>query len=343
MKPIWQNPSMLRLLWLLLPLYLIYIYDIVRRRRLLEHFAQPALLAPLVAGVSHAKRRWKEALCVAGLALLIIALARPAWKPIPLEIKSKGRDVVFLLDVSRSMLADDLKPNRLERAKLAIRDCLETLQGDRVGLVLFAGSSVVRCPLTLDYGFFTMMLSDIDTNSVAKGGTMLGDALRKVQKEVFDSQERQYKDIILITDGEDQGSFPVEAAAALGEQGVRLIAVGLGDDHAGTPVMVADDDGRKSLLKYQGEVVRSRLDSNTLRKMAAATPGGRYLPVSTGTVDLGSIYTSLVATAEKRELESRTIERYEETFQIFLAAALLLLCVEYMMGERRRLPKGGTP
>lgn len=165
---------------------------------------------------------------------------------------------------------------------------------------------------------------------------MLGDALRKASRDIFDSQERQYKDLVLITDGEDQGSFPVEAAKQLGELGVRMLAVGLGDEGDGTPLMITDETGRRSFLKHQGQVVHSRLDGETLREMVAATPGGRYLSVGTGNVDLGAIYRNLIASAEKRELESQTIERYEEKFQIFLGAGLLLLALESVISERRR-------
>ena len=331
---IWQSLQNLNLLWLLPLAVLLFCYAGWRRRRALERFASSGLLPRLVATVSLAKRRWKAALTILALAFLIVALARPCWNPIPQTITRKGRDVVFVLDVSRSMLADDLQPNRLERAKLAIQDCLEALQGDRVALVIFAGTALVRCPLTLDYSFFNMMLADVEPRSVGRGGTRIGDALRKVMAEVFDDQERQFKDVILITDGEDQDSFPKEAAQALGKAGVRLLAVGLGDEK-GTPILVANETGVKDFIKDGGEVVRSKLDGATLRAMAAATPGGRYLPVATGNFDLGAVYRSLIATAERRSLESETIDRYEEKYQIFVALALALLLLESLLSERK--------
>lgn len=336
MSVVWQSLEMLHHLWLLLPILLLMLYASHRRRQTLRRFAHHGMLARLTAQFSPARRRWKQALFLLAMALLVIALARPSWNPVPREIRQQGRDVVFVLDVSKSMLADDLKPNRLERAKLAINDCLEILEGDRVGLLLFAGNSLLRCPLTFDYGFFRMMLSDVDTDSVSRGGTMIGDALRKAMRDVFDDQERQYKDLVLITDGEDQGSFPVEAAKQLGDLGVRIIAVGLGDESDGTPLMITDEYGRRSFMKHGGEIVHSRLDADTLRKMVAATHGGRYLPVGTGNVDLGAVYRDFIANAEKRELESQTIERYEEKFQIFVGAALLLLCIDGLLSERRR-------
>ena len=158
--------------------------------------------------VSEVRRYWKLGLLLFSFVFLILACTRPGWNPSPKSIQRKGRDVVFLLDVSKSMLAEDLAPNRLQRAKLAILDCIERLQGDRVAVVAFAGTAVVKCPLTLDYGYFRMMLESVTTDSVSRGGTLIGDALRKTLEDVFDDQERQFKDIILITDGEDHDSFP---------------------------------------------------------------------------------------------------------------------------------------
>jgi len=234
------------------------------------------------------------------------------------------------------MLAEDLVPNRLERAKLAVQDCVERLRTDRVGLVAFAGTTVVKCPLTVDYGFFRMMLDDITTESISRGGTMIGDAIRTVLDEVFDDQEKEYKDIILITDGEDHESFPVEAAHAAGEEGVRMIIIGLGDENEGRRIPVTDDKGNKTFLKYDGREVWTKLDAHTLRKMANATPGGRYLPVSTGTIDLGDVYSELIAGAEKKEIETKTIKRYEEKYQIFLTIGFFLLCIEAMISEYKR-------
>ncbi len=336
MSPIWQSLPMLHLLWLLPVFWLLFVYAGAARRRALRRFAETEMLSRLLTQVSPARRRWKQALWLLALVGVILALARPCWNPVAQEVKRQGRDVVFVLDVSRSMLADDLKPNRLERAKLAINDCLEVLEGDRVGLLVFAGTSLVRCPLTLDYGFFRLMLADVDPTTVSRGGTKIGDAMRKVMSDVLDGQFRQYKDVVLITDGEDQDTFPVEAAQGLGEEGVRLLAVGLGDENQGTPIMVTDEQGQRTFLLDNGEMVRSRLDGDTLREMVAKTPGGKYLPVGTGNFDLGSIYRSLIATADKRELESQTIERYEEKFQIFLGLSLVFLLVEGALGERKR-------
>ena len=328
--------EMLHLLWLVPLLAGLFVYAHYRRRRALEAFVDAGLLGRITLSVSHVRRRWKAAFLLVAVVFMVMALTRPGWNPKPKTVQRRGRDVVFLLDVSRSMLAEDLAPNRLRRAQLAIRDCVEQLAGDRVALVAFAGTAAIKCPLTLDYGFFRMMLDDVSTDSIARGGTLIGDALRKVLDEVFDDQEKEFKDVILITDGEDHDSFPVEAAEQLGDRGIRLLAVGLGDENDGRRIPITDEHGRHTFLKYNGQEVWSRLDADTLRKMVNATPGGKYLNVSTGTIDLGEVYTRLIASAEKRDLESETIKRYEEKFQVFLGIAFALLCIEMLTSERKR-------
>jgi Ca-activated chloride channel family protein len=331
-----QDLELLLLLWVVPVLIGIFVYGGYRRRQALTRFAAANLLPLLNTSLSYPVRRWKAGLIVAAFAFGVVAVSRPAWNPIPKKVERRGRDVVFILDVSKSMLAEDLVPNRLERAKLAIVDVVDRLAGDRVGLLVFAGNGVVKCPLTMDYGFFRMMLADVGNDSVSRGGTMIGDAIRTAMDEVFDDVEKQYKDIILITDGEDHDSFPVEAATAAGQEGIRLIAIGIGDEDQGRRIPITDQAGHRSFLKYQGQEVWTKLDGDTLRKMVNATPGGRYLNVATGTIDLGEVYSKLVATAEKKKLESMTVQRYEEKYQIFLGAMFALLSIEILVSERKR-------
>ncbi|KPJ99644.1 MAG: hypothetical protein AMJ60_04365 [Desulfobacterales bacterium SG8_35] len=327
--------EMLTLLWALPLLLGLFLYGANRRRHLLERLIRPGLQQKLVL-VNPVRRRWKALLLLAGFGLLVIGLARPAWNLQQTTITRTGRDVVFVLDVSRSMLAEDLAPNRLERAKLAISDVIGKLQGDRVGLLVFAGTAAVKCPLTLDYGFFKMMLDDVATDSISRGGTMIGDAIRVVLDQMLDRQEKKYKDIVLITDGEDHESFPVEAAKEAAAKGVRLLIVGLGDENEGKRIPIIDESGRRNFMKYQGSEVWSRLDADTLREMALAAPGSRYLNVATGTIDMGEVYLQLIGSAEKKELEEETIEKYEEKFQVFLAIGFLFLVLEALISERRR-------
>jgi len=327
--------EMLYLLWLLPLLFGLFLYSANRRKQLLGRFMHPDLQHKLIR-VNPVRRRWKAALLLAAFGLLVAGLARPAWNLKQTTVTRRGRDVVFVLDVSRSMLAEDLAPNRLERAKLAIADVIDKLQGDRVGLLVFAGTAAVKCPLTLDYGFFKMMLDSISPDSISRGGTMIGDAIRLVLDQMLDKQEKQYKDIVLITDGEDHESFPVEAAKEAAEKGVRLLIVGLGDENEGKRIPVIDASGRRTFMQYQGKEVWSKLDAHTLREMALAAPGSRYLNVATGTIDLGEVYMQLSGSAGKKEMEEETIEKYEEKFQVFIGIAFLLLAMEALVSERRR-------
>ncbi len=331
--------EMLYLLWVLPLLVAVFLFAAKRRQRALEQFADRELLAHIHPDAVGTRRRWKAALLLAGFAFAVVALARPAWNPTAREVERRGRDVVFVLDVSKSMLAEDLAPNRLERAKLAIVDTIERLEGDRVALVAFAGTAVIKCPLTLDYGFFRLALNDISPQSVTRGGTLIGDALRKTMDEVFDERQTEYRDVILITDGEDHESFPVEAAKQLGERKIRLLAIGLGDEEQGRRIPITERGGRKTFLQYDGQEVWTKLDGDTLRQMVNATPGGRYLNVSTGAIDLGDVYVKLIGGARKTELGSTEIEQYEEKFQIFLGAAFLLLAVELTVRDRRRVKR----
>lgn len=328
--------SMLHLLWAAPALIALYGYGFRQRARALRVFADAGLLKHINVSASRSRQWLKAVLVAVAAAFLVVALTRPAWNPKPKTVHRTGRDLVFLLDVSKSMLATDLAPNRLERAKIAIRDVVEKLGGDRVALVAFAGTAAVKCPLTLDYGFFLGALDDISVHSIARGGTQIGDAVRKAVSEVFDDREKRFKDMILITDGEDHDSFPVDAAKEAGERGVRLIAVGLGDEDQGRRIPMRNDGGATGFLLYQGQEVWSKLDADSLRKMVNVTPGGAYFNVATGTIDLGEVYEKVMADAEKRELESRTIERYEEKFQIFIAIAMVLLCAEALVSERRK-------
>lgn len=323
-------------LWALPALVALLALAMIRAAGRLRRFIEEPLLARIAPGRSVARRDVKTILALAAVGFAIIGLARPQWNPTPREVQKRGRDVVFLIDVSRSMLAEDLAPNRLERAKLWVLDTLKVVRGDRVAIVPFAGTAVVKCPLTHDYGFAAMATQDLSTDSVTRGGTLIGDAVRVALSEVVDTQEASYKDIILITDGEDHESLPIEAARAAGEAGVRIIAIGIGDETEGRPIPVTGPGGRLTYLSYNGERVLSRLDAPTLREMARASNGGAYFNVSTGTIQLDEVYGQLVRQAEQRELASAETVQYQEKFQIFLAVALGLFFVEMLVSEGRK-------
>lgn len=332
------NENALYLLFLI-PLVItpLYIWSFIKKRRTARKIADAKLIEKINDQVSIRQQVLKAALLTVSLVFIIIALTEPKTNPRPTHIKQKGRDVVILLDVSRSMLAEDLTPNRLERSKLAINDLIDQLNGGRLAIVVFAGSSTVKAPLTQDYGFLKMILDEISTQSTPRGGTMIGDAIRTACDEVFDKSGSKYKDIILITDGNDHDSFAVPAAQKAAAKGIRIIAIGLGDDKQGARIPVTSSRNTKEFLTYRGEQVWSKHNSKLLKKIALATDGGRYLPVKPNTAfDLGEIYDNLVETAEKKELKAMTLMEYDEKFQLFLAAAMILIICEVFVSERKK-------
>ncbi len=326
-EPVWLHVA-----WGAVLLPVLILWAARRRERRLKTFAVAERLDDIVG----AARRWPEVArsmaAAAACLLLAVGLARPQSDPVEVETERTGRSVIFLLDVSRSMLAADVAPNRLGRAKLWIEDLVGELRGDQFALVAFAGSSTVVAPLTSDRAFFRMALDEVNPDSVSRGGTNIGDAIRKttellVPPEADGSADRVLHDIILITDGEDQESLPVEAAQAAAQRGVRVIGIGIGSP-----------DGTMIEPNRESDSVRTRLESSTLRAIAEATPGGVYLEVGTGTVDLARLYRDLIASADQESLERASIVRYTERFGWFLWPVLFLLLVERVgipMGARR--------
>lgn len=335
-SPVWMHA-----LWLVPITVLLVVYAFEARRRLLRRFADESLMGSLTPRVRPIVAVLRGGLLVAGVTGLVFALIRPQWNEREIPVTRRGREIVFVVDVSRSMLARDLAPNRLERAKLWIRDLAGSLEGDSVGLVAFAGVPVVKSPLTRDLGFFEMALDQLGPEAAPRGGTMIGDAIRKAVGQVFERQaddepdRGQFRDIVLITDGEDQGSLPVEAAKAAADAGVRIIALGIGSETEGAPVPMSNDDG--DFVNYQGKTVRSKLDAGTLAQIAQATPGGVFLNVGTGDLNLEDIYRDLIKSASQADLETQPIVQYDEMFWIFLAAALGCVMVEPLLQDRRRM------
>lgn len=318
----------------------IYVWAFWRKATALNLLASKDLLKKINPSVSISRQIFKAFLMLLAFVSVAIALTEPKWNPHSRNVRSMGRDVVILLDTSRSMLAEDVRPSRLARAKLAITDLIEVLRGDRIALVTFAGNSTIKCPLTQDYAFMRMALSEVTTESTSLGGTNIGDAIRKAIDEVFDKTEGKYKDIILITDGQDDpdyNSFPVQAAEKAAGQNIRIIAFGLGDEDQGARIPILGSGGQKTFLKYQGQEVWTKLQAKTLRDIVYATANGKYLSVKPGqTFDLDQVYLDMVASAQKRELESVAMMQYDEKFQIFLALAIFLIVCEALVSERKK-------
>lgn len=246
------------------------------------------------------------------LFFLILAMMRPVSNPRLKEVEQTGRNLVFVIDVSRSMLAEDLAPNRLDRARFDILNSMDALSGNRVGLVAFAGSPVLKCPLTLDYTYFSQALSELGTHSVSRGGTNLGDAVRIVIDDLFDPADRQAMDIILITDGEDQDSFPVQSASRAGQEGIRIIAIGLGNQDQGAAV---PGDNESGTLSYQNEPVYSRADMKTLEDMASASRDGWSVAVESGRIPVQAVLQKLYLKGENKSTGKAEQYAYDEHYR----------------------------
>ena len=329
------DPRSLWLLWLVPAVLAFYVYSFRTRGRLLQRFASAALLARLTAGVSRGRQALKAGLVLLGLAAALVALAGLRWGFTWEEVKRQGVDIVVALDVSDSMLVEDVeaggKLSRLERAKREIADLLGLLEGDRIGLVAFAGTAFVECPLTLDYGAAQLFLGAVDTDLIPVKGTALGDAIR-ISLKAFEGGAQPSRAIILITDGEDHGGDALAAAEEAQKQGVRIFTIGIGRDE-GAPIPAPGGGYRRD---RNGEIILSRLDEPTLQKIALTT-GGRYVRSVTGDVDLEQIYNQgIKATLESRELGSKRRQRWEERFQWILAVALAALMLEPLVSERLR-------
>ncbi|MCP4593249.1 MAG: VWA domain-containing protein [bacterium] len=328
-------------LWLMPLLATVFMYGFWRKRRSLQVFATGNLLDGLVPQVSVRRQHFKAAFVLLTMAFVALGLTGPRWGMHFEEVHRKGVDVVIALDVSRSMLAEDIAPNRIERAKLVIGDLLEQLEGDRIGLVTFAGAAVKKCPLTLNYGSFKMALSDVDTYSSPRGGTLVGDAIRKA-KECFVDRVKDHKAIILISDGEEHESdYPVEAAqAAYAEHGIVVCTVGIGDVREGGRIPVVEN-GQRTFLKHDGQEVWSKMHPAVLQEMAVVG-GGMYLPAETRDFDLGTVYEWIRGKLNVVEYETEFTERYYAQFQWFAGVALLLLIAETLMTDRKKFRVPGS-
>lgn len=296
----------------------------------MARFAEERFRDDLVPTRSPGRAAVRSGLVGTALVLSVVCLAGPSWGFRWERIERRGIDVVVALDLSRSMLARDVDPDRLTAAKREIRDLVDLLQGDRVGLVVFAGTAFIQCPLTLDYNALQVFLDQLDPDWVPIGGTDLGAAIR-TSIETFVQKERSGRAVILITDGEDHGGELQAAATEAKAQGVHVFVVGIGSPE-GVPI----PDGRGGFVKDGGSVVLSKLDEPALKELAMTT-GGSYVRRVSGVADLREIYLDDIKQAlESRELGSSRQRRAEERFQWFLLPAFLLLFAEPLLGPRRR-------
>ncbi|HEY6906700.1 MAG TPA: VWA domain-containing protein [Ignavibacteriaceae bacterium] len=327
------HPEYLNALYAIPVLVAIFWYLYRKSRKNLELFADKKLHRVLLPDFSGIKNWIKAGLVLFALVLLIFAAANPQVGTRVQEVKQTGIDVFIALDVSRSMLAQDIKPDRLDQAKFQISSLINKLRGDRIGLVIFAGEAFVQFPLTTDYSAANLFLSAVDVNSVPQQGTAIASAIDLSVKS-FDYKTSTQKVIVIITDGEDHEGDITPAVEAAREKGIKIYTIGLGST-TGVPIPVFNAQGQQVDYKKDedGNIVLTKLDDETLRKIASAGDG-KYFQASTYDDYLDRIYSDL-SSLEKSEFGVRKVTDYEDRFYYFLAPAIIFLLVEFFMSDRR--------
>ncbi|MBN1271447.1 MAG: VWA domain-containing protein [Candidatus Aminicenantes bacterium] len=322
-------------LFLLPAVVLFFVWARRRKNKALERFGRLEALNKLMPALNKGRRNLKAFLICAALFFGIFALSRPQIGTKLEEVKRKGLDIFIAVDVSLSMQAQDIKPDRLTKAKHEVAVFFNRLQGDRIGLIAFAGEAFVQCPLTLDYGAAKMFLDILNPSLIPVQGTAIGRAIEKAVQS-FVRSERKHKVLIIITDGEDTVEDPLKAAEAAAKEGIIIYTVGIGSPQ-GVPIPLFDESGRRTGFKKddQDNVVLSRLNPLILEKIALAT-NGKYYQATPAEMELGKIYETLDK-MEKKELSSRVFSQYEDRFQIFVALGIFLLILELLVPERKRV------
>ncbi|MCH2153323.1 MAG: VWA domain-containing protein [Phycisphaerales bacterium] len=320
-------------LWAILAAGITLLMAAKMRNRALQRFAGNKLAQELTISSSPGRRRLRPWLIMATLILIVAAMLDPRWGVRYQELQRRGIDVFFVLDTSRSMTAQDVKPDRFDRSKQYIEDILESLGGDRVGLVTVAGDPSITVPLTLDYSALRLALDETGISTGRRGGSLIGDGIREAT-EAFTDDLEDHKAIIVLSDGDDMDSYPIEAAAQAEAKGIRVYTVGIGNAAEGARIPVTNG-GQSGWLTHEGEQVWSQLKPELLQDIAAAG-GGLYVPAGTSNADLAEIYEQTIAPGAGRNQGTATVERHIPRYRWLVLPAILLLLLDSFMGQRRR-------
>lgn len=330
-------PENFLLLFGVLAMGLFILWALARKKKLLARFGDIPLIMKNAPYISFPRQRTKAIMLILAMVFLTFALARLQFGT-HLELLSReGLDIVVALDVSNSMLARDMKPNRLDKAKQEIMGIIDRLKGDRIALIAFAGEAFIQCPLTLDYAAARFLLDAVDNSSISIQGTSISAALEMATK-AFNQKEKKHKVMLLLTDGEDHGGDAIEAAEAARTEGIKIYTVGIGSPE-GEPIPILDRSGTQVGFKKDeaGEVIVSRLDEMTLQKVSLAT-GGKYYHATAGEIELNRIFDE-ISKLEKKELEGTLVTRYDDRFQWPLLLVVFLVVGEFFVPERKKIGK----
>ena len=324
------------LLWLLLLVPVVWALVLLawRSRRRARQTWAGNLFDRLAPGAAGSRERLRLVLYLIGYACVVLAMARPLWGGEMVMMKRRGIDVLVALDASNSMLAEDMRPNRLAAAKRAIAELVQRMGGDRLGLITFAGDAYTICPLTLDHGTVLLLLESINPSSVSLPGTNLEEAIARARAS-FVHGEKKHKALVIVTDGESTVGEPEREAQKAADEGILVYTIGIGSPD-GVPIPERDESGNVEGYKRDrsGHVVNSRLDETTLQRIAEITDG-RYFRATPQALELGQVFDELQA-IEKKELEGQLATSYEERYQWPLGLAVLLLGLEVVVPARAR-------
>ena len=309
---------------------LFYVWVFGRKKKLLTRMGSWDLVKRLIESKSETRQALKAGLIVLAIGLFLFSLSRPQYGSIERPITRRGVDIFIAIDTSLSMLAQDIKPSRLARAREQLKGLIHRLKGDRVGIITFAGTAFIQCPLTLDYGLAQNILDTIDVDTVPVLGTAIGEAIRTATG-AFERSAKGEKVLILLTDGEDHETGPLEAAKEAAKAGIRIYSIGIGSEK-GEPIHLPDGTFKKD---KEGHTVNSQLDLVLLQKIAQATNGKTIKANPTGGLELDAIYDD-IGRLQKQTLLSRTYTIYEERFQYFLLPVIFILILEMLMSDRKR-------
>lgn len=310
-------------------LVLFYWWVRARRRRLLARFGEQRVVAKLVRGVSPGRQHLKYLLLVCAVLLILFSLARPQYGVVERPLQRRGVEVLIAIDCSESMLGQDIKPDRLSRAREQLRRLIHRLEGDNVGIIAFAGIPVVQCPMTSDYDMALNLLDSLAVDTVPVPGTAIGKAIGKAV-ETFRNPGQGQKVLVLLTDGEDHEGDPAEAAREAAEAGVVIHAIGIGSTD-GVPIPLPNGRYKES----EGVKVSTRLDFEALRQVAVATGGVAIKANEKGDMELDEIYRQIDALKESN-LQAKAVTLHTERFQYFLLPAIIALAAELLLGDRKR-------
>src|SRR5881396_1163124 len=325
-------------LWglLLIPLLIaLFVSSEQRGLKRLQEFVSARLLPQLAGTVNRPRRVLRFALQLLGLALAVISLAQPRWGYTFQDVKRKGLDLLIAVDTSRSMLSNDVQPNRLERVKLAARDLINELQGDRVGLIAFAGRAFLQAPLTIDYEAVMESINDLDTKTIPEGGTNISEAI-SLATQSFGKSAMGNRALVIFTDGEELSGDAMKSAKAAADAGVRIFTIGVGTP-AGSLIPVNGEDGGAAFVKDPaGQVVKSKLDENRLREIAQAA-SGFYLHLESGPRTMQQLYAEGLGKMQAADIDARLSRRPIERYEWPLGGALITLALSILIGERKRV------